>query len=324
MVSMNKPKVSVGVLSYNNAKYLALTIESILSQTYDNFELIVVDDGSTDDSLIIARKFEELDSRIKIYTHPNHINKGISATCNLAVKKSKGDYISLLASDDIYYPNYLEMVIDYLESNKNVGFVYGEVQRINEKGENLPEICSIDISKEKDPIKHLLSMNSVSAPTVMSRRECYENLGLYDEDLVYSDWDLWIRFLTVYKIGFIPKKLTKYRIHDTNISVNAKPELQIERINRFYQKIKQKLYTKDATFGESKFKDIIDKQIALLPAREAKMHIDNYYKALNEGKSLTAALSHIKKAHSVAPSTILKPRTIAAIIKQTILKGLLK
>jgi len=315
---MKKPKVSIGVLSYNNAKYLKTTIEGILSQTYNDFEVIIVDDGSTDESLAIAQEFELKDRRVKVLTHPDQANRGISATCNLAVQKSGGEYIALLASDDVYYSNYIERAVEHLDSNPEVGFICGKVQCINEKGGYLPEIFGVDISIEKDPIKELISLNKINAPTVMVRRECYNTLGLYDEELIYSDWDMWIRLLTVYKIGFIPEKLTKYRIHTNNISVGIEPDLRIDRVNHFYQKLKQKIYFGDLTFGESKYGKVIEKKIKSLPKKKAKMHIDNYYEMLRQ-ESISSALQHLKKAFSVSPLTVLNPRTIVAIIRQALL-----
>jgi len=126
-----KPKVSICIPSYNHARFLPAAIESALAQTHKNIEIVIVDDGSTDNSLKIAGSYaSKYPSIVFLHTHPGHCNRGISATMNLAAQKSTGEYWSTIGSDDVLYSNKTERQVAYLDKHPNVAWVYSCVQHI--------------------------------------------------------------------------------------------------------------------------------------------------------------------------------------------------
>jgi glycosyltransferase involved in cell wall biosynthesis len=232
---MSNPKsslVSVCIPSYNHARYLSDTIESVLEQTYPNIEIIIVDDGSTDDSLAIARQYAELHpDKIHVYTHPDQKNHGISATVNYAFSLSQGAFWSGLPSDDMLLPEKIEKQVKYLESNPDIGFVYSYAGGVNDEGIPLGgsyRWLGEDISCEPDPVFTLLGGNRIYGMTVLARRETIAQTGEHKLDLIYSDWEFWIRLLLQTKVGFIREPLVKYRIHDLNASISAPFSLQLK------------------------------------------------------------------------------------------------
>ena len=125
------PKVSVVIPTYNRGKYIAATINTVLNQTYKDFEIIVIDDGSTDDT---QRELEQFGGKIKIITQPNS-ERAVSR--NNGVKNSTGAYIAFLDSDDLWSPDKLEKQVEVLDNLKDIVLVYGQSYRINNKGEQI-------------------------------------------------------------------------------------------------------------------------------------------------------------------------------------------
>jgi len=226
----HSPQVSICIPSYNHARYLPQTIESALSQTYRNIEIVIVDDGSTDDSLQIAESYAaKYPEFIRVFTHPDHRNLGISATVNLGFLKSRGIYYSGLPSDDILYPDKIERQVAFLENNPIVGWVYGFADYINEYGERLLGRCGTDITQDPNPIERLIQGNAIAGATVLARRKCVEQVGLHDETLVYSDWEYWVRFLAQWKVGFLKRSLVMFRQHTYNTSVGVEASVSVIR-----------------------------------------------------------------------------------------------
>ena len=227
------PLVSVCIPSFNHARFLPAAIESVLAQTYRNIELIIVDDGSTDESLVIARGYAaRYPDRIKVFVHDDHGRRGISATSNLAFQKSSGDYWCGLSSDDAYIADKVERQVAFMARHPDVGMLYGRAVLIDETGRSLGYPPVRDLSRESDPLSRLLEGNCIFAQTVMVRRQCFEKVGLEgysDEKLDYSDWELWIRIAANYKVAFLARPTAYYRIHATNTSLGQSPEIQRAR-----------------------------------------------------------------------------------------------
>jgi glycosyltransferase involved in cell wall biosynthesis len=216
----SSPKVSIGIPSYNHARFLPATIESVLAQTYPGVELVIVDDGSPDDSFRIAEAYAARHpSRVKVYTHTGRRNMGISATVNLCLEKSSGTYYIGLPSDDVLYPDAVERQVAFLERRDDVGFVYGYADVIDDEGRLTGKRIGVDISASANPLEHLLRSNDIVGPAIMFRRRCIDEAGAFDDSLIYSDWEYWFRLLAHWQIGFIDRPLVKYRVHGYNTSV---------------------------------------------------------------------------------------------------------
>ena len=210
-----KPLVTVVIPAFNEEKYIKQAIESILAQTYSNWEMLIVDDASTDSTLRIARGFQ--DSRIRIVT--NSINKGAGAAQNRGFTSARGSLIAILAADDIAYPERLQTQAKYMSEHPNIGVLSTGYAVINELGEKVK-----DVQFHIDPLQakwKLLFGNPVAAPTVMFRAKIIVECGMYDESLRYGeDMEYWGRICPRWNIAIIPRILTKYRTHRQSITNN--------------------------------------------------------------------------------------------------------
>ena len=224
------PMVSVCMASYNHARFLPATLESILGQTFRDFELIVVDDGSTDDSLDIlqgyARKYPEI---MRVFTHPGRRNLGISVTDNLAIKEAQGVYWCGQGSDDVSYPDRLERQVAFLESHPDIGWVYGVADFIDKDGAPLHEQFGSDLSAIPDLVEELILENRIAGATTMVRMKCLTEVGLFEPGLMYGDWEFWVRLAARYPAAFLPGAVTGFRCHDYNASLSFPQPENLER-----------------------------------------------------------------------------------------------
>jgi glycosyltransferase involved in cell wall biosynthesis len=208
-------KVSVIIPAYNQGAYLGLAIQSVLEQTHQDLEILVIDDGSTDDTRKVANQF--IDKRIK-YIYQD--NKGLSAARNTGIRYSEGVYLSFLDSDDMFLPEKIQLQVSMLDSQPELGFVAGQAIPIDESGCNVGKIFKTPISD--DPGQLLLG-NPLHVGSVMLRRSCQEKVGFFDETLrSYEDWDMWIR-LTVAgcKMGWVAQPVSYYRFHRAQMVRNS-------------------------------------------------------------------------------------------------------
>jgi glycosyltransferase involved in cell wall biosynthesis len=216
------PLVSVTMPSYQHARFLGAAIESVLNQTYENLELIIVDDGSTDGSLEIARSYEAKDSRVRVLTHENHANRGISETANLACSVINGEFWTGACSDDVMYPYRLEDQVRALEARPDAAWVYGYADVIDADGQIVPgeRFIGVDIT-QGDPLEELLFTNRIPGMTVLARREAIKNLR-HAASLVYSDWHYWLRLAARHRPLYLGDRPTgQYRRHASNTSLGV-------------------------------------------------------------------------------------------------------
>ena len=213
MNSNKKPLVSIVVPSYNHEKYVKQTIKSIINQTYENIELIVIDDGSTDGSINIVKKLSQK-YHFKFIHRPN---KGLSATLNEGINISQGKYYCTCASDDVFKLDKIEKQVKFMEENNEYGMCYGKVILLTDECTKIP--LNIELSRGgwifNDLIRGRFWIPSVSS---MIRMDVFTDIGLYDENLYVEDWDMWVRISNKYQVGYINKYLAYYRQHETNIS----------------------------------------------------------------------------------------------------------
>lgn len=258
------PLVSICIPSYNHARFLPSALESALCQTYPNVEIIVVDDGSTDDSLNIAEDYAaRYPSVIRVFTHPGCKNKGSSATINLAVQRSMGELLSPFASDDVLCPDKIACQVAFLESNREIGLVHSCAHVIDETGQIQPGILGCDISDAPNPVALLISGNQIAGLTVMFRRECIQKVGLWDDTLIYSDWELWLRIVAHYKIAFLDRPLAMYRVHSYN-TMCAPPEVHLTRALAVMTALQQKASKVGGALNSPRVQALINLQMAQL------------------------------------------------------------
>jgi hypothetical protein len=224
----NMPQVSVFLASYNHARYIGKTLDSVLAQTFRDIEIVVVDDGSTDGSHEILLDYQQrYPDTIRYFTHPGRANKGVSITSNVGIEKSRGEYLAWLGSDDIWLPEKLAKQVDYLAHHLEAGMVYSLAYVIDENDNQYPGVAGKALGRPA--LNQLILANDLPASSVMVRRSCLDDVGVFDEKLIYSDWDLWIRIAAKYEIGCTAEPLVMYRVHGRNMSVSGQPEIKLKR-----------------------------------------------------------------------------------------------
>ena len=209
--------VSVVIPTYNYARYLPEAINSVLRQSVDCYEIIVVDDGSTDDTKEVARLFGQ--SIRYIYQE----NQGLASAYNRGIKAARGDFIAFLDSDDLWLPHKLERQLRLFESDPDLGMVICNGFYFDQTGTT----GTFFPPEKNDPIPEdlhtqLFLRNIIPGNTPLIRSRCFDRIGLHDESLTASeDLDMWIRFTRHYRVGYVPEPLVKYRRHPEAMSLNT-------------------------------------------------------------------------------------------------------
>ncbi|MGR3294293.1 MAG: glycosyltransferase family 2 protein [Candidatus Scalindua sp.] len=205
-------KISVVIPLYNAEKYIGDTLESVLAQTYNVFEIIVVNDGSTDSSLDVVKKYSDV-------TVISQENQGEAGARNKGVVLSKGDFIAFMDHDDLWVPDKLKIQMEYFENNPQVGLVYSQYTSFRD-GKILRTRPQNGYSGWI--FTKLLYKSIIQASTVIVKRECLDVVGPYDEAFAFADeYDMFLRVSKKFQCGFVDKGLTRYRVHDTNSSKNV-------------------------------------------------------------------------------------------------------
>ena len=224
------PEVSVIMAAYNHEKYVAHAIESVLSQTFEDFEFVIIDDCSSDGTADVIRRFD--DSRIKAQFSAQ--NGGAIFTKNKCLDAARGKYIAILNSDDAFLPDKLEKQVNFLRENPSFGAVLTDVSVIGDDGKPLADAGHPYYETFSQPNRHRFQWlrhffyfgNCLCIPSAVIRRECYEEAGRPDPRyLQLPDLDLWIRICFKYDIHIIQKKLTQYRVSANGGNASSdKPE----------------------------------------------------------------------------------------------------
>ena len=211
------PAVSVIIRTYNRAVLLQQAIQSVLGQTFQDFEIIVVNNSSTDNTIEVVKSFK--DERIRII---NTRNKGIIAKSrNVGLKESQGDYIAFLDDDDLWCPEKLEIQVEYLRKHPEYYLVYSNAWIIDETGARKGLIMDLELFKEGEIFKYLVKCNFIPQLTVLMKREVFDNIGFFNEDhsvVPVDDYEYWLRVALQYKIGFVEEPLARYRVHSGGMS----------------------------------------------------------------------------------------------------------
>jgi glycosyltransferase involved in cell wall biosynthesis len=208
---------------YNHARFLTECLDSIRAQTFQDFQLIITDDGSSDGSPALIRDW------LTAHGVPAHFiwhetNRGLCPTLNEALAAVRGKYLAKISTDDVWLPDKLARQVPVMESlSDRVAVLYGDALQINEAGHVLPRRflseCGISgAGPSGNVFRSLLRRNFVLGPTTLVRTECLRNVGGYDESLAYEDWDMWLRLSRRYEFQFSSEILTKYRLVKSSLS----------------------------------------------------------------------------------------------------------
>lgn len=228
--------VSIILPIYNGEQYMDLSIESVRSQTYNNWELIIVDDCSTDNTENIAKRYTRIDSRIKYYK--NKCNLKLPRNLNRGFQLAKGKFLTWTSDDNIYYPTAIEEMVNKLNETKTE-FVFAECDIIDEDGKKIEVICA-----PRNYQQAIWGGNFVGA-CFLYTKSLYENIGEYDPELyLVEDYDYWLRIFAKYQVSHINHKLYGYRKHLGALSSTEKQE----RINTVLEKTLLKNFPETRNF----------------------------------------------------------------------------
>lgn len=241
----NKPLVTVIVPAYNHELYIEECLKSVINQTYPHLQVIVINDGSKDNTGYIIEKFIGVQGRPIEYLTKN--NEGLCKTLNLGIELANGKYIAFIASDDMWLPSRIEEQVLFLEQNNNIGLVFSDAYFMRydnpttiKYSDYKPRIKKhfLNSIQNRNIYEALLVENIILSLTVLIRKECFEKVGFFDISLKYEDYDMWLRVCRQYPIAFIDKPLAYYRTHDSNLSNNTKIML-IGALQAIFKQYKQ-------------------------------------------------------------------------------------
>lgn len=211
--------------SYNYGRFLPSAVESVLEQSYEAFELLIVDNGSSDGSYEIALEYAERDGRVRVLTHVGHENRGVNASLNLGLEEARGAYFGLLPADDLYLPGSLERRMALLEAHPEAGFAYGTAEVLDEAGGAIGRIGGrapedmLRYDATHDLLQALLFHDFVPGAALLAPRDLLSAIGGFDERVYFNDWYITIRLLARASCVFVRgEPVVGYRLHERHRS----------------------------------------------------------------------------------------------------------
>ena len=291
---MNPPLVSVIMSVYNGEKYLVQAIDSILNQTYQNFEFIIIEDCSTDNSLDILEEYAKKDSRIKIIKKEKNIGiKGFIENLNLGISIAEGKYIARMDADDISLPERFQKQVDFLENNPEITLVGAQLNLINEQNKITGE--AIAALQHRDIVKRITSQIQLFHPVIMFRKD--QNIQYREKFIYCEDYDLYLNLITQgKKLANINEKLLHYRILESSISRkgdNFVKKLMVEKALYFYKLRKEN--------GQDLYETFNNEEVLEINNFEFKNKIEELFFALeaaiklNKKEKIVLLVRKIKK-----------------------------
>jgi glycosyltransferase involved in cell wall biosynthesis len=244
------PLISIIIPTYNRAEFISQAVESVLGQTMHEWELLVVDDGSTDNTCEVLAAYRR-DPRIHYFYQ---LNQGQSVARNEALRMIQGDFVGFLDSDDLWAPDKLEKQLAILEANPHVDIVHGD--------ESTMDVQGVVISRKNMKrysgwiTRYLLADNSVSITTALVRRRCFEEMGGFDTSVgVADDYELWLRFSALYRYHYEPGIVASYRVMEDQISSDKRRRFAANDliIKNFLKRYGDVLSRQDKRWGLARF-----------------------------------------------------------------------
>lgn len=209
------PKVSVVIPAYNAMNYLPETVESVLRQTFTDFEVLIIDDGSSDH--IVQWASQIADHRVRLISQEN---QGVSVARNTGITQAQGEYIAFLDADDLWEPTKLEKQVRCLDNNPAVGLVHTWMLLVDDQSQSTGRVMKSNA--EGEVWNQLIARNIIACPSVIVRRCCFETVGVFDINLrSIEDWDMWLRIASRYPFALIKEPLAYYRQLPGSISKNC-------------------------------------------------------------------------------------------------------
>jgi len=319
------PKVSVIMISYNNAKFIEEAILSVINQSYQDFELIITDCGSSDNSLEIIKKLQDKYSKIKANFLDHHQINSIAFDNSYA--KTSSEYIAIIDANDIWEKTKLDEQVNFLEKNVNVGAVFSKVTAINKENREIEHILEniINTIENKTRFQWLNYFfnigNPIYHPSILVRKKCYDKCGKYKRELdTLADFDMLIRLCMEYEIYIIQKPLIKSNNKINSINKEIKTELEYSKILENYYHIQECNDFNKIFYDEP---EIIDKE--LIPyylGKFALKNIDSNPHKIFGVFSLYNFFSDYRKVEKYEKKIDMSYKDLHSLVKQTNLSNI--
>ena len=239
----NKPLVSVVIPVYNQERYVAEAVDSVLRQTYEDVELVVVDDGSSDRTPEILKAYGD---RLR---YMRQANAGAATALNRGIEAARGELVGWLSSDDVYEPTKVERQVERFAAQPQVSLVYTDFNIIDATGAIRRTVRSPYYADRQEFIRRLILGNFVNGSSVIARKQALMATGLFDPEMtLHADANMWLRMLKRYEFGHVPEVLLNYRVHAGNASNDV---LAMRRLRYVYfEKIWETLSPEDIVDGQ--------------------------------------------------------------------------
>ncbi|KKQ24791.1 MAG: Glycosyl transferase family 2 [Candidatus Roizmanbacteria bacterium GW2011_GWC2_37_13] len=283
-------KVSIIIPSYNHEKYVGYALESVFSQTFQDFEIIITDDNSQDKTVEEIKKFN--DPRIKLY--PSMKNQGVCVAINNCLEHCRGEYVAHLNSDDAFFPDKLEKQVKYLDNHPKIGAVFSQVRMIDEEGNNLPDSAHFhglmnglrNRSRYQWLNYFFYNCRWLWHPSMMMRKKAYDDIGYHNPCLAQiQDFDIGIKLSLKYELYIIQERLTKFRIRAGDMNASAatpkaviRSMFEFSHVLKHYLKIKSvKEFLKIFPDSQKKHKDIVDDELILFYVARQALEVEHVF-----------------------------------------------
>ena len=281
------PKVSVIIPTYQRSHLVGQAIESVLAQTYCDYEIIVVNDGSTDNTGEILAQYG--DRIVAIHQE----NRGLPAARNAGIRVAQGQYLAFLDDDDLWEPQKLEKQIPLLEADSRLGLVYSDMVIFNEAGIQPGTYLNGFVPPQTVTPWTLLHRNFFPMPTIVIRRVCWEQLGGFDESLrSCEDYDLWLRIVEQWAVGYVNEPLTRYCRHSENskqLSQNTETMLLTT------------LWVKEAAFHRNPYLQRLQLKYRDSCLRREYLELADFYTQNGDLAKAKAVLDRYQPANDLSP-----------------------
>ncbi len=224
------PKVSVIIPTYNCAQYISEAMESALAQSYQDFEILIIDDGSTDNIKDVIKGYlDNFPNKVRYIFQENH---GLANARNTGIQNAKGEFIALLDADDRWLPDRLEIGVREIEADPTVGLVHANITFMTEEWKSIRTPRRNKEFLSGYIFEHIFLRHAdISCPTILFRKECCRQVGVFDENLTRlgcEDRDLWLRIAQKYRFQYVDKILAHYRVRKASMSNNLEKMLKAQ------------------------------------------------------------------------------------------------
>ena len=241
------PLVSIIIPAYNHEKYILKVLNSVLEDRYQNKELVIIDDGSTDNTNYLITEWIKNNTNKLNIKYKCRDNRGVSKTLNELVRMSSGEYICIVSSDDYLLDGGIAKRVEYLQKNLTKMAVFGDCVVVDQNNKNILNSglrdyykAHIENYKEEKSLKNEIIIRwSVPGPVFMARKIMYTKHNMfYRENLIGEDWDMYLRLVSKNYLGFVDFKVSAYRLHHSNTCMNFENKILVDRIKTIFYNIK--------------------------------------------------------------------------------------